>query len=167
MKFVNPSASLALLGTLFLGAPTGSAALKCGIAGVTKQCLGKTDVRYDPDASYDLVDQDEFWEDFSGLYYGVVANALPDWSLWTERAFASIPGGESFDFSTLRNFVNFTVSGSRVYHQVVAIAKSNTPGSPGIQLPFEIYCKCVACVLVRTKEVYQYLCPLHVRLDNK
>ena len=54
MKFVNPSASLALLGSLFLGAPTGSAALKCGIAGVTKQCLGKTDVRYDSDASYDL-----------------------------------------------------------------------------------------------------------------
>ena len=139
MKFVNPSASLALLGSLFLGAPTGSAALKCGITGVTKQCLGKTDVRYDSDASYDLADQDKFWGDFSGLYYGVTADDLPDGSPFTERTFDGLPG--SFDFSDMRRFVNFTVSGSRLHYKILNMAKSNTPGIPGIVYPFEAYCK--------------------------
>ena len=42
VKFVHrsASASLALLSSLFLSAPAGSAALKCGIAGVTKQSIG-------------------------------------------------------------------------------------------------------------------------------
>ena len=139
MKFVNPSASLALLGSLFLGAPSVSKALKCGIAGVTKQCLGKTDVRYDPDASYDLADQKEFWGDFSGLYVGDDAYALPDWSPFTERAIDGIPG--SFDFSDIRRFTNFTVSGSRFNYKTVILAKSNTPGIPGLVIPYEVYCK--------------------------
>jgi len=137
MKFVNPSASLALLGSLFLGAPSVSKALKCGIAGVTKQCLGKTDVRYDPDASYDLADQKEFWGDFSGLYVGDHAYALPDWSPLTERTIDGIPG--SFDFSDTKKFVNFTVSGSRLHYKTVILAKSNTPGIPGIVIPYEVY----------------------------
>ena len=139
MKFVNPSTSLALLGSLFLGAPTGSAALKCGIAGITKQCLGKTDVRYDSDASYDLADQDKFWGGFSGLYYGASAFNLPDGSPFAERTFDGLPG--TFDFSDTRRFVNFTVSGSRIHFNIVFMAKSNTPGFPGIVLPFEVYCK--------------------------
>ena len=139
MKFVNPSASLTLLGSLFVGAPTGSAALKCGIAGVTKQCLGKTDVRYDSDASYDLADQNEFWGDFSGLYYAVSAEFNPDGSPSTERTFDGLPG--SFDFSDTKRFLNFTVSGSRFHYKVVTIANSNTPGIPGFVLPFESYCK--------------------------
>ena len=139
MKFVNPSASLALLGSLFLGAPTGSAALKCGIAGVTKQCLGKTDVRYDSDASYDLADQDKFWRGFSGLYYGTPTNYMPDGSPFTERTIPGLPG--SFDGSDERRFTNFTVSGSRFHYKVVVMAKSNTPGIPGIVYPFEAYCK--------------------------
>ena len=139
MKFVHASASLALLGSLFLGAPTGSAALKCGIAGVTKQCLGKTDVRYDPDASYDLTDQDMYWGAFSGLYYGVVTFNVPDGSPLTEAMFDGIPG--SFDFSDTRKFLNSTVSGSRFHYKMLNVAKSNTPGIPGFVLPFEAYCK--------------------------
>ena len=92
MKFVHTPASFALLISLFLSGPTGSAALKCGIAGVTKQCLGKTDMRYDPGASYDLADQDDLWGDFSGLYVGEHTYSLPDWSLLTERTFNGIPG---------------------------------------------------------------------------
>ena len=139
MKFVNPSESLALLGSLFLGAPTGSAALKCGIAGVTKQCLGKTDVRYDSDASYGLADQDKFWGGFSGLYYGTNTYNLADGSPFTEYTMPGLPG--SFDLSDRRKFVNFTVSGSRFHYNVVVMAKSNTPGIPGIVYPFEVYCK--------------------------
>ena len=139
MKFVNPSASLALLGSLFLGAPTGSAALKCGIAGVTKQCLGKTDVRYDSDASYDFADQDKFWREFSGLYYGTPTYNSADGSPFTEYTIPGLPG--TFDFSDQRRFHNFTVSGSRFHYKVVAMAKSNTPGIPGIVYPYEVYCK--------------------------
>ena len=139
MKFVNSSASLALLGSLFLGAPTGSAALKCGIAGVTKQCLGKTDVRYDSDASYNLADQDKLWGDVSGLYYGVTTDWFPDGSPFTERTIDGLPG--SFNFYDMRRFVNFTVSGSRFHYKVVVMAKSNTPGIPGFVFPNEIYCK--------------------------
>ena len=140
MKFVHASASLALLSSLFLSAPTGSEALKCGIAGVTKQCLGKTDVRYDASASYGLADQDELWGDLSGLYYGDFTTALSDWSLLSERTFPSFPGA-SFDFSAARRFVNFTVDGSRFHFKVLVMAKSNNPAIPGIQLPGEIYCK--------------------------
>ena len=139
MKFVNPSVSLALLGSLFLGAPTGSVALKCGIAGVTKQCLGKTDVRYDSDASYGLADQDKSWGDFSGLYYGVMNDYLPDGSPFSERPFDDIPG--TFDLSETRRFVNFTVSGSRLHYKVAFMAKSNTPGFPGWIYLYEVYCK--------------------------
>ena len=139
MKFVNPSASLALLGSLFIGAPTGSAALKCGIAGVTKQCLGKTDVRYDSDASYDLADQDKFWGDFSGLYYGTRTYNLPDGSPFPDYTIPGLPG--SFDGSDQRQFVNYTVSGSRFTYKILNMAKSNTPGIPGIVYPFEAYCK--------------------------
>ena len=147
MKFVNPSASLALLGSLFLDAPKRSVALKCGIAGVTKQCLGKTDVRYDSDTGYDLADQNNFWENsVSGLYVGNYHYALPDWSPFTERTVDGIPG--SFDFSDTKMFYNFTVSGSRFHYKVVVMAKSNVPGIPGFVLPIEAYCK--YCIKLHT-----------------
>ena len=146
MKFVHASASLALLSSLFLSAPTGSAALKCGIAGVTKQCIGKTDVRYDPDTSYDLADQDEYWGDLSGLYYGAQnTHASPDWSLLSERAFDELPG-LTFDFSAARKFINFTVDGTRFHYKTVTMANCSSPGFPGMVLPSESYCKCFELV---------------------
>ena len=164
MKFVHASASLALLSSLFLSAPTGSAALKCGIAGVTKQCLGKSDVRYDSDASYDLADQDDFWGDFSGLYVGDYTYAAPDWSLLTERTFNTLPG--SYDFSALKRFVNFTVSGSRFHYKVLTMAKSSIPGMPGVVLPSEVYCKYLYVVLSAacTLNLMTNYCNVHVVL---
>ena len=185
MKFVHASASLALLSSLFLSAPTGSAALKCGIAGVTKQCLGKSDVRYDSDASYDLADQDDFWGDFSGLYVGDYTYAAPDWSLLMqgypkvtnlqtrttfgeppqdgERAFTTLPG--SYDFSALKRFVNFTVSGSRFHYKVLTMAKSSIPGMPGVVLPSEVYCKYLYVVSAAcTLNLMTNYCNVHVVL---
>ena len=167
MKFVHASASLALLSSLFLSAPTGSAALKCGIAGVTKQCLGKTDVRYDSDASYGLADQDDFWGDFSGLYVGDYTYSSADWSLLTERTFNTLPG--SYDFSALKRFVNFTVSGSRFHYKVLTMAKSSTAGMPGVILPSEVYCKylyvvCAACTLDLMTNYYNVHVVLYCRL---
>jgi len=135
MKLVQASASLALLGSLYLSAPNGSTALKCGIAGVTNQCIGDNDVRYDSDASYNLEDQDELWGKISGLYYGTLSQRLPDFSPYSNRTFAF----GSFDYSNPERFVNLTVDGSRFVYNAVFMAKSNTPGGPGMVLPTEAY----------------------------
>ena len=50
--------------------PQQSAALKCGIKGITEPCIGDTDIRYNPDVSYDLKEQNDFWTRYEGLYIG-------------------------------------------------------------------------------------------------
>jgi len=135
MKLVQASASLALLGSLFLSAPNGSTALKCGIAGVTNQCIGDNDVRYDSDASYNLKNPAEFWGKFQGPYYGTITNSMPDFSPNSNRTFQF----GSFDYTDTKRFVNFTVDGSRFIYNSMVMAKSNTPGGPGLVLPAEVY----------------------------
>ena len=79
------------------------------------------------------------WGDFSGLYYGVTANFLPDGSPSTDVMIDGLPG--SFDFSNARRFLNFTVSRSRFHYKTLFEVKSNTPGMFGIVYPYETYCK--------------------------
>ena len=56
--------------------PQQSAALKCGIKGITEPCIGDTDIRYNPDVSYDIKEQDNFWARYEGLYIGDQSSIL-------------------------------------------------------------------------------------------
>ena len=61
--------SLFVLATL----PTQSKALKCGIKGVTKPCISDTDSRYNPDVTYNLKEQNNFYKSLEGLHVQDVA----------------------------------------------------------------------------------------------
>ena len=79
MKVSHLTLSSILLSIL----PQQSASLKCGIKGITGPCIGDTDIRYNPDVSYDLKDQDNFWAILEGLYIADECAFLPDGKIYS------------------------------------------------------------------------------------
>lgn len=150
MKLFN-IAPLALMSTALLGnAPQQVSALSCGISGVTKSCLGDSDVRYDADASYGLKDQDAMWENIAGLYIFTEKRYEADGTPSADRGFTGLPG--TWDWSEYTTYANITVSGSRFYYHLFNMVKNNDPGLPGIVIPLDIYCKCTWLLLCCEEE---------------
>ena len=90
--------SLFVLATL----PTQSKALKCGIKGVTKPCIGDTDSRYNQDVSYNLKEQNNFWKSLEGLY---VQNMTFWWEGAPDTNAVIAPGIGTFDFANAKSFL--------------------------------------------------------------
>lgn len=74
---------LTLSSTLLSILPHQSASLKCGIKGITEPCIGDTDIRYNPDVSYDLKDKNDFWPLFEGLFIADECWFNPDGTILT------------------------------------------------------------------------------------
>ena len=84
-------ASLALTSTSLLGSlPHQASALRCGIKGVTKDCLGDSDIRYDPEVNYDLVNMDTLYQKLPGLYIVKNKEYLGDGTPDSNRTFAHL-----------------------------------------------------------------------------
>lgn len=84
--------------------PTQSKALKCGINGVTKPCIGDTDSRYNPDVTYNLKEQNNFWKSLEGLYVQDMIfyeNGLPNTNY---VGVVPAPLG-TYDFSKAKSFL--------------------------------------------------------------
>jgi len=143
MKVSHLTLSSILLSIL----PQQSASLKCGIRGITQPCIGDTDIRYNPDVSYDIKEQDNFWELFEGLY-------MADDECFTSEDGTDVenyvlPGTEglgvgTFDGCGFKSFLNVTFDGPRYFWKNYRIMKHNgdAPGGfevPGIALPIDFY----------------------------
>lgn len=133
MKILQVNAALTLLNALFL--PKQSIALRCGINGVTKSCIGDTDPRYSTDASNNLVEQDEFWRNIEGLYFGTQTDFSPDGEEMKERDLGT---DGTYDFSDIKIFANWTIDGSRLYVVRYSLIKHNG-NSAGIFVPAASY----------------------------
>ena len=142
------SASLALMSVVAPLLPHQSSALSCGINGVTKPCLGETDIRYDPDASLNIKDQTDFWVD------GFVIAEQVLYSAGGEKQ-SAVPLNETmplnidlgtYDYSKMKIFGNITIAGTRHITHQYDLTKHNGdgvtgPGFPGLVSPYDIYCK--------------------------
>jgi len=137
--------SLALLSVLAFS-PDLSSALSCGIKGVTENCIGDTDVRYNTDVSYDLVSQDEFWSKISGFVVGEECSydldGQPRVKVYLEGTENS--GLGTYDFCSARTFINNTVVGSRFYSHRYLLVQHNGDGPgnttlPGLVIPADTY----------------------------
>ncbi len=94
------STFLVVLATL----PTQSKALKCGINGVTKPCIGDTDSRYNQDVSYNLKEQNNFWKSLEGLY--VQDMTFYDRNGPITNTTIIVPAGlGTYDFSKAKSFL--------------------------------------------------------------
>lgn len=90
------------------GLPKQSTALKCGISGVTEACIGDTDVRYNPDVTYNLKEQADFWADFEGLYVQDQCDYDADGTKRTRFFLPELPevfGLGSFDACNMKAFL--------------------------------------------------------------
>jgi len=144
MKFSR----LAFLSSVLSLLPTQSLALKCGIKGVTEPCIGATDVRYDPDVSFDLKEQNEVWKSIEGLYMGEICLYNADGTPQKDQYLSGAPkefGLGTYDFCSTKLFIRFTAVGSRFSINRYLIFKHNADGAafsgqlPGFVWPVDIY----------------------------
>jgi len=140
MKFSH----LAFLGSVLSLLPTQSLALKCGIKGITEPCIGATDVRYDPDVSFNLEEQNEIYKSLEGLYMGDVCLYNSDGTPKNETYLIGAPkerGLGSFDHCNGKIFSRITTVGSRFSINKYFMFKHNRDGAafPGFLLPGHIF----------------------------
>jgi len=134
---------IALIKTLFGILSTQCAALKCGINWVTEPCIGDTDSRYNPDASYNLKEQNQLWKSLEGLY--VQDECDYDGTTGEEETsiFLSLMPKEmgmgSWSVCDVKGFMNITVNGSRAYFEKFSVMKNNADGVGGVQNPSLVY----------------------------
>mmetsp|Transcript_21488 Transcript_21488/g.32649 ORF Transcript_21488/g.32649 Transcript_21488/m.32649 type:complete len:482 (-) Transcript_21488:45-1490(-) len=135
-----------IISTILATSPTQSAAIKCGIKGVTKPCIRDADNmdRYSANVSYNLTEQNSFWKSLEGLYVQDMNFFFEDGTPETNYT-AGLPEGlGTFDMSKAKAFVNITVDGSRFYYHRYVMAKHNSDGPedmqlPGLVHPFDLY----------------------------
>ncbi|KAL9191160.1 hypothetical protein ACHAXT_000866 [Thalassiosira profunda] len=95
---------------------------RCGTP-LFEACIGASDPRYDPSASFDLKDQDAIWEEYGGYWIGTNENFAPDGSPRPPSPYNTdtkqgIPYATDVPFQT---FVNRTVVGTRYHHHIAVI----------------------------------------------
>ncbi|EJK74747.1 hypothetical protein THAOC_03558, partial [Thalassiosira oceanica] len=95
---------------------------KCGTP-LYGPCLGVFDPRYNDSVSNNLVDQDPFWEDYTGYWIGTNENFAPDGtprppSFYDTRTKQGIPYATDVPFLT---FANRSVDGTRYYHHIAIV----------------------------------------------
>jgi len=97
-------------------------------------CIGDTDSRYNQDISYDLKEQENFWNSLEGLFVEDIVVYKSDGTPDTNNAVVPAPLG-TYDFSNVKSFLNVTVNGSRYYNHGYIMVKHNSDGPGGMQLP--------------------------------
>lgn len=146
MKFCGSSIAVSLLASR----AAFTSALKCGITGVTKACLGDTDIRYDPNVSYDLKDQNPIWEAIEGWYEMDMVYFNEDGTLRTLETFGDPTQMGSYDFTKGKTFMRITVDKSRFnmnYYSLIQGDNGMVTNStmkdkiPGLVMSFEAHCK--------------------------
>ena len=143
------SASAVLLSITASLLPSHTSALSCGIKGVTKSCIGDTDIRYDPNVSFSIKDQSDFWPKTEGFFIGELVNYLANGEKNTEFQLEGMQDFDlgSYDASKVMAFGNTTINGSRISSGRYDIMKHNgdgvlgAAGFPGLVLPFDSHCK--------------------------
>ena len=111
--------SLGLIGALL--SQRGEAG-KCGTP-LFDPCSLSFDPRYDDSLSNNLVDQDPFWDYYTGYWIGTNENFAPDGSprppsLYNTKTKQGIPYSTDVPFLT---FANRSVDGTRYYHHVAIV----------------------------------------------
>ncbi|GFH44465.1 hypothetical protein CTEN210_00939 [Chaetoceros tenuissimus] len=117
-------------------------ALKCGIKGVTKACIGDTDKRYDPDVSYDLKEGSMFWKSYEGLYEIDEYIYAADGVQVTESSLDDLPlpeGAGSFTQFPRKIYRNVTVDETRIYVHNYILQGNTAAGAPGLVLKEDSY----------------------------
>eukprot|EP00554_Chaetoceros_debilis_P010664 CAMPEP_0194109370 /NCGR_PEP_ID=MMETSP0150-20130528/8867_1 /TAXON_ID=122233 /ORGANISM="Chaetoceros debilis, Strain MM31A-1" /LENGTH=181 /DNA_ID=CAMNT_0038798303 /DNA_START=417 /DNA_END=958 /DNA_ORIENTATION=+ len=97
-------------------------------------CIGDTDSRYNQDISYDLKEQENFWNSIGGLFLEDMVLYNSDGIPETNNAILP-PQLGTYDFSNVKAFVNVTVDGSRYHYHRYLMVKHNSDGPGGMQLP--------------------------------
>jgi len=143
------SASIGLVSIIAPLYPHQSSAISCGIKGITKPCIGDSDIRYDPDVSYNLEDQDDYWKRAGGLYMGETVSYTAEGDKRSVAYLASAAEAMrknklgTYDFSKMKTFTNTTISGSRLRAHQYHVAKHNgdgvVPGFPGVIFADDAY----------------------------
>ncbi|KAL3927624.1 MAG: hypothetical protein SGBAC_013010, partial [Bacillariaceae sp.] len=115
-----------------VGASSGrrlASGVECG-KWYSSSCLSETDVRYDPDGSDNIVDQNPAWSKFEGLFEGTATSYGPDGRVF-EPSFVGADSDGSFGDSKAlvgempytqapyRMFLNLTIAGTRYYEQAL------------------------------------------------
>ena len=106
-------------------------ALKCGIKGVTKPCVGDTDPRYDDSVGHNFVEQNDFWRKYDGLYIVDHTQYDNNGTIVVSQPFDFAPQLGDYNFLPTRQYVNNTIVGSRIYansHILYGNVDSNKPG---------------------------------------
>ena len=117
-------------------------ALKCGIKGVTKACIGDTDKRYDSDVSYDLKEGSMFWKSYEGLYEIDEYIYAADGVQVTESSLDDLPlpeGAGSFTQFPRKIYRNVTVDGTRIYIHNYILQGNTAVGAPGLVIKEDSY----------------------------
>lgn len=140
------SASAALLSITASLLPRQTSALSCGIKGVTKTCIGETDIRYDPNVSLNIKDQSDWWSKREGLFIGELVSYTADGEKITEFYLDGMRENNlgSYNLSKVKTFRNTTIDGSRIFTNRYDFAKHNGDGIigagfPGLVLPNDYY----------------------------
>ncbi|GFH44318.1 hypothetical protein CTEN210_00792 [Chaetoceros tenuissimus] len=127
---------------LSTSSPSYVSALKCGIKGVTKTCIGDTDKRYDPDVSYNLKEGSMFWKSYEGLYEIDEYIYAPNGVQVTESSLDDLPlpeGAGSFTQFPRKIYRNVTVEGTRIYVHNYILQANTAVGAPGLVLKEDSY----------------------------
>mmetsp|Transcript_1390 Transcript_1390/g.1589 ORF Transcript_1390/g.1589 Transcript_1390/m.1589 type:complete len:438 (-) Transcript_1390:57-1370(-) len=92
--------------------------MKCGTFW-TKDCLGKSDKRYDPNSSINLIDQHPFYKHYVGLYNSTLTGTSPGFGVVRGFPYDEKTGefgkGPLYNYENFISFRNITVVGSRLY----------------------------------------------------
>jgi len=148
------------LASLFLSSTIvgSTAALRCGIKGVTKPCIGDTDQRYDVDKGYDLVDQDPFWGRYGGLYVAEDFHYDSDGNPFTSRVIPDLEAVGGYSMFPVRRFTNVTVDGSRHSLNSYFFLQNNAGVAPGF-VSMTLHSKTVSQTIILFSS-YSYYSPV-------
>ena len=126
MKFSKVLTSAIFL--IQLLSSTVRAAKKCS-TWATEDCIGDIDIRYDPDASTNLVDLHPLYKEMQGLWVGTFTNYDGSNNVATIKQFSPGPGRPENPYpqDSFLAFWNVSVSGSRFYqHDLYVYAPADS-----------------------------------------
>ncbi|CAJ1968660.1 unnamed protein product [Cylindrotheca closterium] len=106
------------------------ASIECG-QWYSSGCLAESDVRYDPTASNAIADQNPAWKKFEGFYEATATAYGPDGrviepSFLEKGATTLAPNHMPYSQAPFKMFINITLSGSRLYEQMIAVFTAPT-----------------------------------------
>lgn len=146
------------------------AAVKCGIKGVTNPCVGDTDPRYDDSVGCNFVEQNDFWKKHDGLFIIDDTYFNKNGTIIVSEAFDIAPQLGEYNRLPTRQYLNVTVTGSRIHmngYLMVGNIESYTPGFVSItNIATNITTCRIAIAFMYQNTVYIAALARHVLLDT-